>query len=181
VARIGYSRFVSLAFGVERPTDLSVVDDGQLAWMVIEPLYEVVDLAAPSNAVREILDQSTAGQRALLAIHWFMGEVTNGGLLQFFENSAGCLSGDVLAGLDLTGAGGYPRVLRQALDRLPDGAATKEWVERQSLVEALDEDAFDDLDDEFFALNGPPPAGVPYPLERSSAAYVRAHPEEFFA
>lgn len=101
-------------------TVLDESDDVGLAWAVIEPAYHAVDIYHDPEALARTLAPLTSGQRALLAVHWCITEVTNGGFLQFFDNPTGVLAAEAQEGFRRIGAIEAAMALRSAIDIVAD-------------------------------------------------------------
>ncbi len=99
------------------------MDDGNLAWAAIEPLWDAVDFSKGAIVVAEMLSGATAGQKLLFAVDCCQKEVRNGGFEQFFQNSTGMLWKDALAGFFAIGARDYAVLLEKALSIFPAGEA----------------------------------------------------------
>ena len=67
----------------------------ELSWAVIEPMWS--QLRTPYEPDPR-LQQATAGQRALYALHWLWSEVSNGGFHQYLWNPTGRLFSEALQG-----------------------------------------------------------------------------------
>jgi hypothetical protein len=65
---------------------LAESDAATLAWAVIEPAYNAVSFYDGLDVFAASMSPLTPGQRALLALHWCVAEVSNGGFDQFFLN-----------------------------------------------------------------------------------------------
>ena len=150
-------------------------DDSELWWSVIENLYWRADLSRGRKRLEATLRQATAGQRALLAIHWWQSEMDNGGFHQFFWNPSGLLIDDVLSGLARVEAQPHAGLLRRALALFPGGrppAASR----LQRTLDAIPPRRFAALDGEFQRLCGRRPTR----LDGLCARYVRSNLDEFF-
>lgn len=157
---------------------LEGADDAELAWRVIEPAYDAVSVHDGPDALGAQLRRLTAGQRALLALHWCVAETMNGGLDQFLTNPSGLLADEARAGFERIGVPEAARLLddaRALLASRPAAAAPED----PELDEAADADRFEaylaryePLEERFYAL-------VDATLYPRAAAYVRAHPDEF--
>jgi hypothetical protein len=158
------------------PDVLREADDGQLAWRVIAPAYDAVNIYDGPAALDADLAPLTPGQRALLALHWTVGEVCNGGFDQYFVNATGDLALEALAGLRRVGAAETAALLERVLGAFPGGPPPRDREARAEAMGALDDDAraalFEEFDERFYAL-------MDAELYPRAAAYVRAHPEEF--
>jgi hypothetical protein len=93
-------------------------------------------------------------ERGVYAALWFEMEVNNGGLHQYFLNSAGDDAHTALAFLRQLDAEPWARVLEKAVARFEGGAALPSRSDRVRLLEKLDISAFEDLDLEFFKIEG---------------------------
>ena len=93
----------------------------------------------------------TDWERQLIALGGLRGEVNNGGLDQYFFNSAGDQCLDAVAAADAAGEAELADVLRRALGLLDVGDPTDRSA-RQDALEALDDGALDALTDEYYRL-----------------------------
>lgn len=156
------------------------MDDANLAWKVIAPLWDALSASANPKKEQETLAQATEGQRLLIGLDWCQKEVRNGGFEQFFLNSTGVLWLEALEGFRRIGAEPYAALLEQALGIFPDGEAPLARTARTKLLRSLPKDRrrslFEPLEDAFFQLL----RSKEWDLEKYRAAYVRAHPEQFF-
>lgn len=74
------------------------MSDGSKAWLVIEPAWGTVSIYDGPSRLRRDLADVPVEVRHLLATHWCMSEVMNGGLLQFYWNGTGVLAPEALEG-----------------------------------------------------------------------------------
>ncbi|HVF38626.1 MAG TPA: DMP19 family protein [Gemmatimonadaceae bacterium] len=157
------------AVGNTRPDDL--------VWRVIEPAYEAVSIHDGPEVLDSQLASLTRGQRALLALHWTVAEVCNGGFDQYFINPTGDLAEEARAGFERIGAKGTVRLLDKVFTAFPGGPPPRDSERRAEMLDALDEDEreklFQVFDDEFYDL-------MDSELYGSAYAYIQAHPHEFF-
>jgi hypothetical protein len=81
------------------------------------------------------------------------GEVNNGGFDQYFYNSGGDNTAEVIQALELIGAARMADIVKRAAAKFPGGVPPKERFARQDVL--LDQfpsaTAFRELDDEFYA------------------------------
>jgi len=154
-------------------------DPAQLAWLAIEPIWDQVDHSGTPDAVDAQLAQLSASQRALLAIHVCVGEVTNGGFEQFFSDPSGVLTREAREGFVLVGEQGMASIIDQIVVLFPE-----EWPARERRIrnfqlrrlrgaDAERIGAFEPYDNAFYGCLGLEE------LPGSCAAYVLEHPEEF--
>lgn len=169
---------------ISAPQNWRDMEDGELAWLTIEAIWQRADFYGEYEPFRKQMTELTAGQRAVYCTSWLDSEVKNGGFAQFFSNSTGMIGPDALEGFKLIGMSEsaqavqaafdyyrmlpYPREREERQDRLPDYETTKD--ERWKLDSAYYESTYDKK------------SGRKYDsvLSRMQAAYIRAHPDEFF-
>jgi Domain of unknown function (DUF4375) len=139
----------------------------------LEPV--MFDAETPEE-IEAALGNLTAGQRALWAVEQLQMETGNGGLEQYFFNSAGGTAREALDGLRLFGLKKLEKLFAKAVAMFPDGAAPRDRDERMDLLE--DEAPADRLDalterweDAYEGAES---------LSKAALAYVDAHPAEFF-
>ncbi len=79
-------------------------------------------------------------------------EVNNGGLDQFFFNSAGNHTRETIAALVAIGASHTAGILKAASAKFPDGSAPEDWSRRQAqlLIVSPDSEAFEAEDAAFY-------------------------------
>lgn len=156
------------------------MDNGDLAWAVIEPLWDAVDFSRGAKQVAATLSEATQGQKLLFAVDWCQKEVRNGGFEQYFLNNAGMLWREALGGFRAIGAIGYATLLENALSVFPGAEAHASKTERakflRSVPKAERNALFDPLETEFYKLL----RNEVTDLEKYRAAYIQAHPSEFF-
>jgi len=92
-------------------------------------------------------------ERVMRLIEKFDGEVNNGGFDQFFRNSAGNETAEMIEALEIIGATAVSSILKRAAQRFPGGMAPKERAARADLMERISPHAagFNDLDQEFYS------------------------------
>jgi hypothetical protein len=148
----------------------------ELVWRVVEPAYNAVSIYDGPDILARDLAGLTAGQRALLAMHWTVAEVCNGGFDQYFVNSAGILARETQAGFHRIGATGAAALMAEVFEAFPGGAPPQDREERVNRLDTMEEDErdelFDAFDERFYAL-------LSTELYPQAAAYIHAHPDEF--
>ena len=144
-----------------------------LGWAVIERIFN--ELATPYEPDPRYF-ALTEGQRALYALWWTEAEIANGGFHQFFSNSTGFFAADVPAAARLIGADRLAAISERANEVLtgsPLVDVPRERDARSELLEAVDDDAIDELDEPWYDAAD----GLHDLIER----YIGDHPEDFFA
>jgi hypothetical protein len=158
--------------------DLQDSDDSDLTWRVIEPAWRAVNIYDGPDILAADLARLSSGQRAVLALHWCVSEVMNGGFDQFLTNPSGLLASEAVHGFSLIGAAESADILRQAIEifalRPPSIDPSDPDVDEFAHAEAFDEyrARHAPLEGRFYRL-------VEAELYPRAAAYVRAHPEQF--
>lgn len=157
---------------------LAGADGADLAWRVIEPVYNAVSIYDGPEVLAAHLQSLTAGQRALLALHWCVTETMNGGFDQFFTNPSGLLAEEARIGVERLAVPEAAELLTEA-HAILDGRPAEADLENPDFDEAEGADRFDAylaryalLEERFYVL-------VDGELYGRVAAYVRSHPEEF--
>ncbi|MGC3960628.1 MAG: DMP19 family protein [Verrucomicrobiota bacterium] len=121
------------------------------------------------------LESLTLSERASFGMTCLFLETNNGGLDQFFFNSAGAFASDALRGLEMIGATATASILRRAMVVFPDSIVPIETVQRRAfLCDALSTEhakLLSDLTKEFYKS--------PEAVADLFNAYVAQHPEEF--
>lgn len=92
-------------------------------------------------------------ERVMRLIEKFDGEVNNGGFDQFFRNSAGNETAEMIEALEIIGATAVSSILQRAVQRFPGGMAPKERAAREVLIKKISPNTagFNDLDQEFYS------------------------------
>ena len=157
---------------------LDVVDDAELVWRVVEPVFNAVDIYAGQAKLASDLESLSLGQRSLLALHWCVSEVSNGGFDQFFTNPSGLLVTEAVKALERVEATGSARVLREAIEVFASRPKSSSANE-PDFDEADEAELFDaymqrqaPLENQFYEL-------MDTELYPRAAAYVRRNAEEF--
>lgn len=158
------------------PEVLLEADDGELAWRVIEPAYNAVSIYDGQAALDADLALLSAGQRALLALHWTVAEICNGGFDQVFINPTGGLAPEALAGFRRIDVSQTAALFEEALNAFPGGPPARDRDARVAALDALGDEGREgggeEFDQRFYAL-------MDAELYPRATAYVRAQAGEF--
>lgn len=160
------------------PDTLAEQDEAELTWRVIAPAYESISIHDGAGALERDLERLTPGQRALVALHWCVAEVLNGGFDQFFTNPSGLLTDEALVGFERIGVPQATSILRAARDILvsrPPEANT----DSPDFDEADEADRFDAYLARYEPLQEAFETLVDGELYPRAAEYVRSHAQEF--
>jgi hypothetical protein len=135
------------------PEKLAAMKPGELYGNSIKPIWDKVSIYSGGAVFLKQLIEVGREQGLLLAAHWCMSEVCNGGFHQFFANSTGVLAPEAVRGFEMIGAKEYARISAEATSRF----GTPYPRDREQRYEALDGlgySAFNELDNQFYALGG---------------------------
>jgi hypothetical protein len=152
------------------------VDDALLSgndsFAIIEPAFWTVSIYGSLRDYEADLERFSRPQRLLLALHWYLAEVNNGGHAQFYANSTGIVWPDALAAFEELGIQDGAAILRESIQRM-GGAPSRDRDERTRVLERLDPN-FDDLDERFYALQ------ERVNLDARMMEYARRQPAAFY-
>src|SRR5260221_13884751 len=99
----------------------SIVDKLEALLSRVQP---VMFAAETPGQIESTLENLTMGQRALWAVEQLQMEIMNGGLEQYFFNSAGGTALEAAEGLSLFGLKKFEKLLAKALKMFPGGIAS---------------------------------------------------------
>lgn len=133
-------------------------EPGAVAWAVVEPYWELVDIYGSPDDFLVTFAQVPKIAGHLLAVRWLNSEVCNGGLHQFFHNPTGVLAPEAVEGLEAIGASKAAAVVREAMTMLglPYPRSREKRIARLWQIEQPGEkrtewDPFNALDDRYDA------------------------------
>jgi hypothetical protein len=116
----------------------------------------------------------TEPERVLFIVWAAVGQIENGGFDQFFYNSSGNFALETVSALESVGAINKGAVVKRALALFPDSLPPRDRDARIKLLDTIagteDEDPFDSLNEEFYA--------IPENTDLLLAAYLEAHDAE---
>lgn len=119
----------------------------------------------------EDLAQFSKEQRLVLAYHWYLSEVNNGGHDQFYFNSTGIVWADALKAFAAIGAENVVAIIEASINRL-GGSPSLDREERQRQLEEMNPD-FEDLDNKLYKLE----ENVDF--DEKVLEFIRAHRQQF--
>lgn len=145
--------------------------DGDDYFAVIEPVYWTVSIYDGVDQYENDLAKFSTEQRLLLAFHWYMSEVNNGGHDQFYLNSTGIVWPDALEAFTRFGFPEVAAIIRESANRL-GGNPSLDTEVRQKQLDQMNID-FEDLDDQLFELQ------EQTDFDPKIIEFIRAHREKF--
>jgi Domain of unknown function (DUF4375) len=89
-------------------------------WIQIKQAFEEVNIYKTYEVFKRQASKYPEWKIELLAIHWTMSEVINGGLKQYFSNSAGILAPEAVLGFQRIGKPELAAILQKAMSLLGD-------------------------------------------------------------
>jgi hypothetical protein len=90
----------------------------------------------------------------LLAAHWVLSEVSNGGFHQFFANPTGVLAPEAAQGFDRMGLPEVADVMRRAMAHF-DGNYPREQSDRESFLDSHRPEVFESLERQLYEIGSP--------------------------
>ena len=117
---------------------------------VIEPVFLFVSIYDGPQRYEEDLANFSTEQRLVLAYHWYLSEVNNGGHDQFYYNSTGIVWPDALKAFRELGHSEVVAIINASVNRL-GGNPSLDREKRQEQLEQLKPN-FEDLDQQLFRL-----------------------------
>jgi hypothetical protein len=138
----------------------------------------VMFAAETASEVEAALARLTPGQRSVWAVEQLQLEMGNGGIEQYFYNSAGDTAPEALLGLRAIDAPKFARPLEQAIALFPGGKvprdrdARERLLDEEGLSDVLTDSDVDDAWEDAYA--------VEEELSKLGLEYVARHRAEFF-
>ena len=145
--------------------------DGDDYFIVIEPVFWSVSIYDGPDRYEEDLSNFSVEQRLVLAYHWYLSEVNNGGHDQFYYNSTGIVWPDALKAFREIGHPEVVAIISASVSRL-GGTPSLDRGERQEQLEQMDAD-FDDLDEELYRLQSEAD------FDEKVLEFIRTHRQRF--
>ena len=146
--------------------------DGDDYFPVIEPAYWSVSIYDGPERYDDDLKRFSEEQRLVLAYHWYLSEVYNGGHEQFFYNSTGLVWADARKVFAEIGITEVVDIIDEAGSRL-GGCPSLDTEERQLQLDLMNPD-FQDLDNKLFAFIDA------VDIDKMIKAFIRSHRDKFY-
>lgn len=151
--------------------------EGRLA-ALFRRVQPVMFAAETAGEVEAALARLTPGQRAAWAVEQLQLEMGNGGIEQYFYNSAGDTAPEALHGLRLIDAPRFARPLEQAMQLFPGGKVPRDrdarelLLDEEGLSEVLIDSGVDEAWEDAYSREED--------LSKLVLEYVERHRAEFF-
>lgn len=94
--------------------EADLMPTGKLYWTAVEPIWKKVSIYEGPATFLKQFKAVTRAQAHLLAVHWTMSEVSNGGFGQYFFNDTGVLAPEAADGFEFVGLSNGAAFVRQA-------------------------------------------------------------------
>jgi uncharacterized protein DUF4375 len=96
-------------------------DHSERYWKTIERAYDAVSIYDGVRVFQQQFGQLQPDVAKLLAVHWCVSEVCNGGFHQFFYNATGVLAPEAADAFEAFGMNHCAAIVRRAMARLGPG------------------------------------------------------------
>jgi len=121
-------------------------------WDQIDEAFDKVDIYETYDVFKQGASEYPDWKIDMLAVHWTVSEILNGGLRQFFGNSTGILAPEALLGFERIGLPELASTLRSAMSLVGE-PYPRERKQREDCLAALiatkTKKVFDEMDDLF--------------------------------
>ena len=145
--------------------------EGNDYFVVIEPVFWSVSIYDGLERYEEDLANFSVAQRLVLAYHWYLSEVNNGGHYQFYDNSTGIVWPDALKAFREIGHSAVAAIINTSLSRLGGTPSLDRETRQQQLGQMKSN--FEDLDQELFRLE------ERADFDERVLEFIRTHRESF--
>jgi hypothetical protein len=115
--------------------EVDLMPAGKLYWTAVEPIWKKVSIYDGPEKFLKQFKAVTPAQGHLLAAHWCLSEVFNGGFDQFFFNSTGVLAPESAAGFEFLGLKEPADLVRRAMSWLGT-EYPRDRAKRQDLMDS---------------------------------------------
>lgn len=146
--------------------------DGGSYFAVIEPVFYSVSIYDGPEQYEQDLAKYSKEQRYVLACHWYLSEVFNGGHDQFYDNSTGIVWKDAREGFLAIGAREISEIINESVSRL-GGNPSAFREERQKQLERSRAE-FGDLDEKLYQTERK------IELSKKLLEYIKSHRDRFY-
>jgi hypothetical protein len=158
--------------GIE-PAPAPTLNDADTYFALVEPHLQRVSIYGPPQKFLVEFARTPEKPRNLLAAHWCVSEISNGGLLQLFSSSAGVLAPEALTALQALGLPENAAILAEAMKTLGP-SYPRDQKRRNRVLDTVKhrrktDNPYAALDDRFFTALKAHPGG----FDAVAATYAR--------
>ena len=123
-------------------------------WDHIKDAYEKTSIYDGGVAFRSEFARLPAHIGDLLAVHWALSEIENGGFHQFFANPTGVLAPEAAQGFERIGLPEVADLIRRAVAHF-EGAYPREQHERWPFLDSHGPEVFESLERRLYEIGSP--------------------------
>ena len=123
-------------------------------WEHMKESYNKTSIHDGGVRFREEFTRLPANIGDLLAAHWTLSQISNGGFHQFFANPTGVLAPEAAQGFDRMGLPEVADVIRRAMAHF-DGAYPREQQDRESFLDSHGPEVFEALEQQLYEIGLP--------------------------
>lgn len=137
-------------------------------WEHIEQAFDKTSIYEGGDVFCEGFAQLPTYVGDLLAAHWTLSEVSNGGFRQLFFNSTGVLAPEAAQGFERMGLSEVAELIRQAMAYFGD-IYPREEFDREPFLDSHGPEVFESLEERLYEI-GSPNLGLIYDVMDEYAA-----------
>jgi hypothetical protein len=123
-------------------------------WEHIEEAYAKTSIYDGAVTFRHAFARLPVRIGDLLAAHWTLSEISNGGLHQFFANPTGVLAPEAAQGFDRMGLQEVAELISRAMTHF-DGTYPREQQDRQPFLDSHGPEVFEPLERRLYEIGSP--------------------------
>ena len=123
-------------------------------WDHIKEAYEQTSIYDGAAIFRHQFGRLPGPTGDLLAAHWILSEISNGGLHQFFANPTGVLAPEAAQGLERMGLPEVAQLIRRAMEHF-DGTYPREREDREAILDLHGPEVFEPLERQLYEIGSP--------------------------
>jgi hypothetical protein len=123
-------------------------------WEHIKEAYKKTSIYDGAVTFRYEFARLPAHIGDILAAHWTLSEISNGGLHQFFANPAGVLAPEAAQGFERMGLPEVAELIRQAMSHF-DGTYPREKQDREAFLDSHGPEIFEPLERHLYEIGSP--------------------------
>ena len=122
-------------------------------WDFIQNSINKVDIYNGAKPFLDDYQKQPSWIGDLICVHLFLSEMSNGGILQFFDNPTGVLAPEAVLGFSRMNLPEQAKLLQQAMKYLGD-EYPREQEHRNSITSKLSLTTFIDIEKQMYLLSG---------------------------
>jgi hypothetical protein len=123
-------------------------------WEHIKEAYKKTNIYDGGGLFRYDFERLPADIGDLLAAHWTLSEISNGGLHQFFANPTGVLAPEAVRGFERMGLPAVAVLIREAMAHF-GSSYPREWRRRESFLDSHGPEIFEPIERQLYTIGSP--------------------------